>query len=72
MVFARRSVLRAANAARAFRAPTVRRSGQVLGRRFNSTGGKGHNEYATSDMPWYVLIFFHVWVNWCTDELSLV
>jgi len=56
MVFVRRSVLRAANAAQAFRAaPFVRRSGQVLGRRFYSSG-KGHEEHKTSDLPWYVLV----------------
>lgn len=68
MVFARRSVLRAANAAQAFRAPVVRRTGQVLGRRFKSTGGKGYDEHATSDTPWYV-VFRYTSANWCPYEL---
>lgn len=54
MVLARRSFRGLATAARSFRAaPVARRSGQVLGRRFYSSG-KGYEEHATSDLPWYV------------------
>jgi hypothetical protein len=53
MVFARRSLRGVATAARSFRAsPVTRRSGQVLGRRFYASG-KGCEEHASSDLPWY-------------------
>ena len=55
MVLARRSLRGVASAARSFRAaPVVRRSGQVLGRRFYSSekGDQGYDDHSTSDMPW--------------------
>lgn len=53
MVFARRSIFRAATAAQSFRAaPVARRSAQLLGRRFQSTGGSYEKGHASSDLPW--------------------
>ncbi|KAJ6183035.1 hypothetical protein N7485_001677 [Penicillium canescens] len=53
MVFARRSIFRAATVAQSFRAaPVARRSAQALGRRFNSTGGSHEQGHASSDLPW--------------------
>lgn len=53
MVFARRSIFRAATAAQSFRAaPVARQSAQILGRRFNSTSGSYHPGHKTSDLPW--------------------
>lgn len=65
MVFARRSLRSVATAARSFRAaPVSRRSGQVLGRRFYASG-KGYEEHASSDLPWYVqLMFSSVAIKW--------
>lgn len=53
MVFARRSLRGVATAARSFRSAPVTRPGQALGRRFYASG-KGHEEHASSDLPWYV------------------
>jgi hypothetical protein len=53
MAFARRSALRATLAAQSFyAAPIVRRTTQLLGRRFYASG-KGSDEHKTSDLPWY-------------------
>ncbi|CAG7954122.1 unnamed protein product [Penicillium nalgiovense] len=69
MVFARRSIFRAATAAQSFRAaPVVRQSAQTLGRRFNSTSGSYHPGHKTSDLPWLaasaavtVPMLFYLW-----------
>lgn len=53
MVFARRSIFRAATAAQSFRAaPVARQSAQLLSRRFKSTGGSYEPGHASSDLPW--------------------
>ncbi|KAJ5120722.1 uncharacterized protein N7515_010110 [Penicillium bovifimosum] len=53
MVFARRSIFRAATAAQSFRAaPVTRRSAQLLGRRFKSTAGSYEPGPKSSDLPW--------------------
>jgi hypothetical protein len=53
MVFARRSMFRAATAAQSFRtAPVARQSARILGRRFNSTSSSYHPGHTTSDLPW--------------------
>lgn len=57
MVFARRSIFRAATAAQSFRAaPITRQSAQLLGRRFKSTGGSYEHGPASSDLPWCVYV----------------
>lgn len=52
MAFARRSLRGMTTAARSFRTAPVSRPGQLLGRRFYSSG-KGYEEHTSSDLPWY-------------------
>lgn len=53
MVFARRSIFRAATAAQSFRVGSVsRRSAQLLGRRFKYTSNSYEPGPSSSNLPW--------------------